>query len=256
MLPEPPSRQVQSVRTSFEILNTIQNLGRATPSDLAEELSLSKSSVHNYLATLETEGYVVNERRSYRLGLRFLTHGIAAKKTLNVQKPIVSALESISTNLGYPTWWVAEELGRGIFLEGEIPEGQTQTYGGTGTRSYLHTHALGKAILAASPEEYIEQIIERYGLPDQTSRTTSDRDELFDEIEEIRDRGFAISDGEAVLGILSVGVAFRDNEDRVHAIGIFGNSRDLVGTQALEIGQELADLVDILEEELQTEDTQ
>lgn len=254
MLPDPPSRQVKSVRTAFEIINIIQNLGSTTPSELANELDISKSSAHNYLATLQADGYVVNEDRSYRLGLRFLTHGIAAKKTLSLQKPVVSTLHSISKSIGYPAWWVAEELGRGIFLEGEIPDEQTSTYGDTGKRSYLHTHALGKAILAESPDQYIEQIVDRHGLPEQTMRTTTNPDALFDEIEEVREQGFTISDGEAVLGILSVGVGFQDNQGRIYAIGIFGNSRELAGNQAEEIGRELINFVDLLEQKLHAEE--
>lgn len=254
MLPSPPARQVQSVRTTFRIINLIQNLGSVTPSDLADELELSKSSVHNYLATLEAEGYVVKEGRSYRLGLRFLTHGIAAKKALGMEKPVSSALKSICESLSYPTWWVVEELGRGIFLEGATPDGQTSTYGDIGKRSYLHTHALGKAILAESPDEYVDQVIERYGLPEQTMRTTTNPDDLHKEITEIRERGFAISEGQAVLGILSVGVGFKDQEGRLHAIGIFENSRELVGNQVDEIGRQLVDFVDLLEQDLQRGD--
>lgn len=251
MLPDTPSRQVQSVTTAFTIINELQNRGSATPSQLTDQLDLSNSSIHNYLSTLEHEGYVVNEGGRYRLGLRFLTHGIAAKNTLGIQNIVREALQSIATEFSYPAWWVAEEFGRGLFLDGVVPEDQTATYGNVGKRSYLHTHALGKAILALSSDKYVEQVIERYGLAEQTMRTTTDTDSLFEELDEIRDRGFEVSDGEAVLGIISLGAAFKDTEGRVHAIGVFGNSRDLAGTQAEEMGSQLRNTVDALARRLQ-----
>ena len=251
MFPDPPSRQVKSVRTAFSIVDVLQNRGSVTPTQLAEQLDISNSSVHNYFATLEQEGYVVNEGGRYRLGLRFLTHGIAAKSTLGIENAVREVIDDLSTDISYPTWWIAEEFGQGLFLEGAIPEGQTSTYGKVGKRSHLHTHAPGKAILAQFTDEHVRRIDDRYGLPDQTMKTTTDVDALLDELREVRNRGFVVSDGEAVLGILSLGAAFRDAERRTHAVGVFANSRDFAGTQAEEIGSQLRETTDALSNRLQ-----
>lgn len=250
MIANTPSRQVKSVQRAFEIVDRLQALGGATPSELTDELDLSKSSVHNYLATLEMAGYVVNEDGRYRLGLRFLTHGAAAKNMVGVQPPILRTLQSAAEELSQPTWWVVEELGRGYFLDSATADDETPVYGSAGKRSYLHTHALGKAILAASPAEYVERVADHHGLPEQTRRTTTDLDALRAELDEVRERGFAISEGEAVLGILSIGVGFRDAADRRHAIGVFGHSRDFAGNHPENVGERLLDAVDGLEASL------
>lgn len=247
MLANTPSRQVKSVRTAFELINRIQALGGATPGQLTEEMDLSKSSVHNYLVTLEMEGYVVNDGGTYRLGLRFLTHGAAARNMAGVERPIVETVESVAKELAQPTWWITEESGRGYFIERAVPEGSAEVYGSVGKRSYLHTHALGKAILATSTDEYVERVTEFHGLPEQTQRTTTDPEALLEELASIRERGFAVSEGEAVLGILSVGVGFRDADDRRHAVGVFGHSRNFAGNRAENIGRKLVDAVGDLE---------
>lgn len=251
MLANTPSRKVKSVQTAFELINRLQTLGGATPAQLTEELDLSKSSVHNYLATLEMEGYVVNDDGTYRLGLRFLTHGAAAKSMVGVKRPIVDSIESIAAEVGQPAWWVTEEYGRGYFMENAVPEEKGEVYGQIGKRSYLHTHAPGKAILARCSDEYVERIVATHGLPEQTRRTTTDLGDLRAELLEVRDRGFAVSEGEAVLGILSVGVGFQDADGRSHAIGIFGHSRNFAGNRAENIGQQLVGRVRDLEQQLQ-----
>lgn len=247
MLANSPSRRVKSVETAFELIDRLQALGGATPAQLTEELDLSKSSVHNYLTTLEMEGYVVNDAGRYRLGLRFLTHGTAAKNMAGVERPIIQTLQSTAEELSQSTWWVTEELGRGYFLEYADADDELPVYGSVGKRSYLHTHAMGKAVLAMSSEEYVELVADFHGLPEQTRRTTTDLEELLDELESIRERGFAVSEGEAVLGILSVGVGFRDAADRRHAIGVFGHSRDFAGNHPEHIGEQLLEAVDELE---------
>jgi DNA-binding IclR family transcriptional regulator len=251
MLANTPSRQVKSVRTAFELVDRLQALGGATPAELTEELDLSKSSVHNYLTTLEMKGYVVNDGGRYRLGIRFLTHGVAAKNTQTIEAPVRRTLESTAKELAAPVWWVVEELGRGYFLENATLEGQRPTYGSVGKRSYLHTHALGKAILATATDDYVDRVAEHHGLPERTSQTTTNIDALAAEIETIRERGFAVSEGEAVLGILSVGVGFRDTADRRHAIGIFGQSQNFAGNQSEHVGERLLEAVDDLERTLE-----
>lgn len=251
MLANTPSRRVKSVETAFELIDRLQALGGATPAQLTEEVDLSKSSVHNYLATLEMAGYVVNDSGRYRLGLRFLTHGTAAKQMVNVELPIVETLHETAETLSHPTWWIAEELGRGYFIESAALGEETPVYGSVGKRSYLHAHAPGKAILAQSSDEYVELIAEHHGLPKQTRRTTMNLEALHTELDTIRERGFAVSEGETVLGILSVGVAFKDGQDRHHAIGVFEHSRNFAGNEPENVGRRLVESVDDLKHRLQ-----
>jgi DNA-binding IclR family transcriptional regulator len=250
MLANTPSRRVKSVDTAFELIERLQALGGATPSQLTEELDLSKSSVHNYLATLEMAGYVVNDGGRYRLGLHFLTHGAAAKKMSYGEGPIVETLRSAAEELSQPTWWVAEELGRGYFLEYASPDDAEPVYGTVGKRSYLHAHAAGKAILSAADDEYVERVATHHGLPEQTRRTTSDLESLTAELATVRERGFAVSEGETVLGILSVGVPFTDDQGRRHALAVFGHSRDFAGNHPENVGRRLVETVADLERRL------
>lgn len=250
MLADAPSRQVQSVRTAFQLIDRLQALGGATPAQLTEELDISKSSVHNYLATLEMEGCVVNDDGIYRLGLRFLTHGTAAKHMLGIGRSISGTVQSAAADLSHPTWWITEEFGRGYFLDTAVPENGDTTYGSVGKRSYLHTHALGKAILAGCTDEYVELVADHHGLPEQTTKTTTDLEALFEQLETVRERGYAIDEGGAVLGILSIGAGFRDGDDRRHAIGVFGHTRNFAGNHPDRIGEQLRETADDLEARL------
>lgn len=226
MIVEQPSRQVQSVDTAFSIVQYLQDLDGATTNELARQLDVAKSTVHNYLQTLKSLGYVVEDDGTYRLGLRFLTHGMAARNNLTVKDVMTSALAAAATELSMPTWWVVEESGRGIFVDRRVPTDETVIYGRVGKRSFLHAHAPGKAILARLSEDYLSQILDYHGLPAYTRETITDTDELADELERTRERGYAVDDGGAALSVQSVGVAFEDPYGYTHAIGVFGYSHD------------------------------
>ncbi len=225
MVTESPTREVQSVGRAFQVVTTIQEHDGATLHELATHLGIAKSTVHNYLGTLESLGYVVERDGSYRLGLRFLTHGMAARKGVPAREAVVHTLPEVAEEVSRPAWWLVEEFGRGLFVEKAIPDGAGETYGRVGKRSYLHTHAPGKAILARLPEAYVDRVFERHGLPALTSKTTTDPAALRAELETIREQGFAVGEGEAALGVQSVGVAFEVRET-VHALGVFGYSHD------------------------------
>lgn len=229
MLSSSSSRHVKSVRNGFEIVIFIQNHDGATINELSEHLNLAKSTVHNYLNTLESMGYVVNQDGIYHVGLRFLTHGMSAKNSLGIEGAVTEALSEIATEISQTIWWISEEHGRGVFVEQMIPDGQQIVYGRVGKRSYLHTHAPGKAILSELNQDYVESIVDHHGLPAYTDQTVTDKKELFDQLKQIRNQGYAFTDGETALGIQSIGVPFTDPDGRVHALGTFGYSHDFGG---------------------------
>jgi DNA-binding IclR family transcriptional regulator len=247
MIPNSSTRQVQSVRTAFRIVGILQDMDGVTMNELASQLDLAKSTVHNYLGTLQSLGYAVERDGTYRLGLRFLTHGMAAKSGLGLHDAVSHVLPQVSRDLSQTMWWVVEELGRGIFVENAVPESGQSTYGRVGKRSYLHTHAPGKAMLAHLPEEYVRQIVDYHGLPVHTKETITDTETLMAELDEIREQGYAVSDGEAALGIRSVGVAFEGPYGYTHGFGVFGYSHDFGVSSDRGIPDVLQNAVDDIE---------
>lgn len=229
MLSASSSRHVKSVRTAFGLVGILQERDGATVAELVDELDLARSTVQNYLSTLESMGYVVEHDGTYELGLRFLTHGIAAQNRLPIRRSIRRVLADVAEETSLSAWWVCEELGRGIFVDGVTPEGGSEIYGRVGKRSYLHTHAPGKAILASLSPETVEAILDHHGLPVYTKHTVTDEDELFEQLDRIRSQGYAFTEGEVALGVQSVGVSLNGPGDRTHAIGLFGYSHDLGG---------------------------
>ncbi|MFA9418254.1 IclR family transcriptional regulator [Natrinema sp. HArc-T2] len=229
MISNPSSRQVKSVETSFEIIHLLQEYGGATLNEVAAHLEIAKSTAHNYLGTLESMGYVVKRDRTYRLGLRFLTHGMAARNSLSIADIVQQSLVTVAQETGQSTWWIVEEFGRGFFVDNAVPDEDGDSYGTIGKRSYLHTHAPGKAILAQLSRDYVWELIDYHGLPIYTTKTITDADTLIQELDTIRDQGYAVSDGETALGVQSTGVAFEDPYGGTNAIGVFGYTHDFGG---------------------------
>lgn len=73
-----------------------------------------------------------------------------------------------------------------------------------GAHLSLHATAIGKAILSQWPEVEVDEHVCQVGLPEKTENTITSKEVLKEELEGIRDRGYAINDGEHYHGVRAV----------------------------------------------------
>jgi IclR family acetate operon transcriptional repressor len=222
------ARTVKTTQTSIQILKHVQDKDGATLSDLAEELGRAKSTVHNHLATLTQEGLLVREQRQYHIGLRCLEFGEYTRNRKQLYRPIKIQVYRLAESTNEEANFAVEENGQMYTIEyvmGDAnpsnPEAGSQ-FLNVGSKYRMHGSASGKAILSEYDVESIEQIIDRYGLSATTENTITETEELFEELERIRERGYATNDEElergyraiaapvngpqnAVIGALSIG---------------------------------------------------
>jgi DNA-binding IclR family transcriptional regulator len=217
---------VKTVRTAFEILEALKALDGATTTELASHLDLPKSSVYNHLQTLEYEGYIVKNGQTYELGLRFLDLGAYARQQETLYDVARPELETVATETDELVNLLVEENGRGVFILREKGPNAVNIDSYTGQCVHLHTTALGKTILAYLSDDDRAAIIDRHGLPEKTTNTITDPDQLADELEEIRSAGVAYDLEERIRGLRCVAVPILRGDRISGAISVSGpNSR-------------------------------
>jgi DNA-binding IclR family transcriptional regulator len=118
-----------------------------------------------------------------------------------------------------------EEHGRRVYLYQSRGENAVQTDSHVGMRVQLHCCGIGKAIPAHLPAKRVTEIIDEYGLPRWTEYTITDEDELFDELETIRDRGVAIDDEEWIRGLRCVAAPVMCDGEVLGAISVSGPTK-------------------------------
>jgi DNA-binding IclR family transcriptional regulator len=84
-----------------------------------------------------------------------------------------------------------------------------------GLHTPLHTTALGKSILAHLPGDRVEAIVDRHGFASETPKTITDRGELSADLDNVRERGFALDDEEFLAGLRCVGAPVCTDEGEV-----------------------------------------
>lgn len=216
---------VKSSEKTLEILENIRDLGEVGVTELADEIGMSKATVHHHLSTLEDKEYIVKSGSKYRIGLRMLEMGEHARQQTGVFDIAKSEVDDLANRTGEIANLMVEEHGKGVYVYIAAGDQAVNLDTDEGTRQYLHTSALGKAILATMPPERFESVIERHGLPPQTENTVTDRATLEAELDEIRDRGVAFDGQERAEGIRCVAAPITDNRgELIGAVSVSGPS--------------------------------
>lgn len=232
---------VQAAATTFEIIETVRELEGAGVSELADHLSKPKSTVHDYLQTLTEANYLINQDGHYRVGARFLELGGHARSRMLVYQIAQPEVKKLARETGEHANLMIEEHGKGIFLCKSKGEEAVRLDTHAGMRVHLQTTALGKTILAHLPDDRVDEILDTHGLPEVTEETVTNRAELKDQLEEIRERGYAFDNEERVKGMRCVAAPITGPEDEVFgAISVSGPVSRMQGER---FSTELPDMV-------------
>jgi DNA-binding IclR family transcriptional regulator len=240
---------VNAVERTFRVVRGLQELDGAGVTELSSHLGLPKSTVHNYLSTLEREEYVVKEGEQYRVGLRFLKHGAYARNRLNIFEIARPELDRLARETGELCNLLVEEHGMGTYLYRTRGDEAVRVKEHVGDRAPLHSTALGKAILAHLPERRVDEIIDQQGLSGTTDETITGRESLMGELEQIRDVGVAFDDEERLPGLRCVAAPVLSNGSRVlGAISVSGPSHRFEGDRfEEELPQRVLETANVIE---------
>lgn len=232
--------RVKSLRTTHSIVAALDELGSAGVTELAERIDRPQSVVHNHLSTLTELEYVVQEDTEYSLGLRFLEYGERARRRMELYETARPEVEKLADESGELITLMVEEHGRGIYLYVRQGSRDIRYPAASGARTHLHCSAVGKCILAYLPDEAVDDIIDRHGLPAQTTNTITERERLEAELESIRERGLAFDREEFRDGLQSVGAPIlRGERDVVGSVSIAGPAHRMKGERLTEEMPEL-----------------
>jgi len=218
---------VQASNTTFNVVKALSDLGSGGVTDIANRLDLPKSTTYNHLNTLVDRGYAVKEEEEYRLSMQFLRLGNKTRRQRLIYQVARDDLVELADRTDVNAYLTVEELGQGVIIYREMAD-EIDLGDYVGQSMQLTSTAAGKAILAAFDDHQVAEILDRQGLPRMTDHTLTDRASLFDELENIRDRGYSLGREEQVKGLRSIGAAITAaNGDVLGAVSIAGPKQQL-----------------------------
>lgn len=229
---EVANHSIKSLERTIIIVESMKKTEWKGVTELAETTDVTKASVHQHLKTLERNGFVVSRDGEYRLGMRFLELGLRARDRLTLYQVGHPELKKLAASTGERANLMVEENGLGVYVDIATGQQGLSLDTNVGSQQHLHTSGLGKAILAHLPPKRVDRIIGRHGLPEKTANTITDREELFRELETIRERGLAFEREERVEGIQCVAAPVQDNDGQLlGAVSVSGPASRMTETR-------------------------
>jgi DNA-binding IclR family transcriptional regulator len=217
---------VQSVDRSLDILEILsQNINGMGLTEIGVKIGLHKSTVHRLLGTLIYKGYVVQDMDSnkYKITLKLYELGvrkIASSSILEVSKPHTKALMK---SLNEVVHLVIRDKNDIIYIDKVEADNTIRMASTIGRRSPLYCTSVGKSMMAYMTNVEIKDIWENSKIKKLTENTITDYNEFLEELEKIRNKGYAEDDEENELGVRCIGAPiFNHNGEIEGAISISG----------------------------------
>lgn len=209
-------------------------------SELARSLGLSKAVVHRVVRTLVAANFFSFDERTrrYRLGPGAVSVGLAAMAQMEVpriaqphlERLVASTRETATLSVRYGT--------QRMYLTQVLSPQEIHMSVQLGRLYPLYAGASSKAILAAMEPDEIRDYLDSQPLTPLTPITIQDPDRLVEELEVIRNRGYAVSLGERQQGAASVAAPVFEATGRVYgSISICGPVSRLSVGKVEEYGQ-------------------
>ena len=213
----------RTTERSVKILELVAKANDGLDMDeICEKLAIPRTSCYDILVTLVHMGMLevsTGTKRNYKIGLNAYRIGMSYTNNRNISEIIDPALKELSKELKKTCFFGVLEGKKIVYISKFEPENPIITTATIGTRNPVYSTSLGKAILSTMSDEQIREIIKDIEFKQATRFTLKGVDELIENIDIVRSRGFALDEREVEEHMECVGVPlFNEKRECIGAI--------------------------------------
>ncbi len=217
---------IQAVSHALDLLEQFHgDIDELGVTELSKRLKLHKNNVFRLLATLESRGYIEQNKatENYRLGLKALELGqtfIKQMGLLRQAKPILEKMVEECNETSYVAIYKDNYI---VYLDVVETNLTVRVVSRVGSRLPAYCTAAGKVHMAFMTDEELEELLGKIKFEQITPTTVSSPEAMREELAKVREQGYAMDDEELDLGVRCISAPIRDYTRRiVGAISISG----------------------------------
>lgn len=207
----------------FSILDCLaENRGTMRIQDISSTLNISQPTIHRYLTAMVESGYVYQDPESSRYGMTMkvcrIANQISSSINMNMRMIVLPHLLEISRQQDTGSCFAVIQGLDAFYLDAiDKPSAIISSLMRIGKDAPLHCSGSGKIFLSQLPPEQIDEYIETKGLVSLTKNTITSKDSLLKELEDIREKGYALDREECDLGVTCIAVPVFNYTDKIIA---------------------------------------
>lgn len=235
---------ISSIGRAIAVLGCFNERRRAlTLSEISKKSLLPMSSTHRVVAELVTGGFLVRgSDRKYRIGTRVWSIGQLAPVSDQLRHRALPTLARLYEETGENITLAVLDRGQALYVDRIGGERSVHTASRAGGHLPLHTTGVGKVLLAWQTPEAIDKYLSR-PLERTTPYSIVDPVKLKKELDETRERGYAVARQESTAGNGSVAVPILRGGRAVAAVGVVAHLTHMDIPRLVEVLQSAADSI-------------
>jgi IclR family transcriptional regulator, acetate operon repressor len=188
-----------------------------TLEELVSRSGLPRSTTHRLVKQLETYGFLERSRRGWRLGVALFELGQLVPRQQRLRDVALAHMEDLYEATRETVQLAVLDDGDVLYVEIISGHRKVETPSRRGGRMPAHCTALGKVMLAFSPDVGRTWLSAHPTLEARTPRTIMDPGELARELQECRKAGVAYDREESRLGLTCVAAPIFASDGSVRA---------------------------------------
>ena len=202
---------VQSLERGLAVIRAFSaERPRLSLSEVAAATGVTRAAARRFLITLSELGYVRGDGRLFSLTPRVLDLGYAYLSSLSLPALAEPHLEALVAEVDESSS-VSVLDGGDIVYVARVPTSRIMTVAiSVGTRFPAYATSMGRVMLAALPDDALDDYLAAAPLQRLTARTLATPAALRAEIRRVRAHGWALVDQELEDGLRSVAAPIRD----------------------------------------------
>ena len=223
-----------TVIKTLDILNLFARYDKLSLQELMNLSGMPRTSLLRMLASLEEMGFLQKDGHGkYALGLIFLEFGQRVAERLDIRGIALPVMRQLQQDADEAVNLIIVDGNDAVYIEKIETSHPVKAYTAIGRRAPLYGGACPKILLAFMPEAERERYIQETKLVQYAQGTIVDKEELRQEIQMIRSRGYSVShselrdftsavavpifnqEGHCVAGLSLVGLTVRFTADRI-----------------------------------------
>jgi DNA-binding IclR family transcriptional regulator len=208
-----PSGGVQSVDRAVSVLEILAREGSAGVSEVAAEIGVHKSTAFRLLAALEERDLVEQntERGKYQLGFGVLRLASAIPARLDMVRQAQPVLDDLARRLDETINLAVVREHYSVHVQQALGSAAVASQNWVGQLTPLHATSSGKILLAYMSKERMSDVLDTAPLKAFTEHTVTAREELIEQLAQVRVDGFATAFEELETGLNAAAVPVRDH---------------------------------------------
>lgn len=209
---------IDSVEKAFRVLESFSaERPQMSVTEAAEAAGLSRATARRILLTFQRLGFAETDGRRFALTPRVLRFGFGYLSALPYWETAQSRMRSLADELR-ESCSMATLDGAEIVYVARVPAARSMSITlSIGSRLPAYATSMGRVLLAALSPRELEALLADARLEPLTRNTITDRGELRQELDRVREQGFAVVDGEREEGVRSAAAPVRGRGGRVLA---------------------------------------